>query len=104
MASGALRSPPERNAATTPCLSATGTTGTRAGLSQRSQARSTALRSIRTITATPRSFRGKNVVILGMGNSAMDIAVECSYVASKVYLAARAAALISFQVPTGPPG
>jgi cation diffusion facilitator CzcD-associated flavoprotein CzcO len=34
-------------------------------------------------------LRGKNVVVLGMGNSAMDIAVEASHVASNVYLAAR---------------
>ena len=34
-------------------------------------------------------LRGKNVVVLGMGNSAMDIAVEASHVASNVYLAMR---------------
>jgi dimethylaniline monooxygenase (N-oxide forming) len=34
-------------------------------------------------------FRGKNVVVLGMGNSAMDIAVEASHVANRVFLAAR---------------
>ena len=34
-------------------------------------------------------LRGKDVVVLGMGNSAMDIAVEASHVASNVYLAAR---------------
>jgi cation diffusion facilitator CzcD-associated flavoprotein CzcO len=34
-------------------------------------------------------LRGKNVVVLGMGNSAMDIAVEAAQVASNVYLAAR---------------
>ncbi len=34
-------------------------------------------------------FAGKRVVILGMGNSAMDIAVEASYVAERTYLAAR---------------
>jgi cation diffusion facilitator CzcD-associated flavoprotein CzcO len=34
-------------------------------------------------------FAGKRVVILGMGNSAMDIAVESSYVAERTYLAAR---------------
>ncbi len=39
-------------------------------------------------------FRGKNVLLLGMGNSAMDIAVECSYVADKVFLAARRGAHI----------
>jgi dimethylaniline monooxygenase (N-oxide forming) len=39
-------------------------------------------------------FDGKRVVILGMGNSAMDIAVESSYVASRTYLAARQGAWI----------
>src|SRR3954452_21504923 len=34
-------------------------------------------------------LRDKNVVVLGMGNSAMDIAVEASHVASNVYLSAR---------------
>jgi dimethylaniline monooxygenase (N-oxide forming) len=34
-------------------------------------------------------FAGKRSVILGMGNSAMDIAVESSYVAERTYLAAR---------------
>jgi hypothetical protein len=34
-------------------------------------------------------LHGKNVVVLGMGNSAMDIAVEAAQVASNVYLAAR---------------
>ena len=32
---------------------------------------------------------GKRVVVLGMGNSAMDLAVESSYVADETYLAAR---------------
>jgi cation diffusion facilitator CzcD-associated flavoprotein CzcO len=39
-------------------------------------------------------FEGKNVVVLGMGNSAMDIAVESSYVAGSTYLAARRGAWI----------
>lgn len=39
-------------------------------------------------------FAGRNVVILGMGNSAMDIAVESSYVADATYLAARRGAWI----------
>jgi len=39
-------------------------------------------------------FEGKNVVVLGMGNSAMDIAVEASLVADNVYLAARRGAWI----------
>jgi hypothetical protein len=39
-------------------------------------------------------FAGKSAVILGMGNSAMDIAVEASYVAEHTYLAARRGAWI----------
>jgi cation diffusion facilitator CzcD-associated flavoprotein CzcO len=34
-------------------------------------------------------FAGRRAVVLGMGNSAMDIAVESSYVAERTYLAAR---------------
>jgi dimethylaniline monooxygenase (N-oxide forming) len=34
-------------------------------------------------------FAGKRAVIVGMGNSAMDIAVECSYVAERTYLSGR---------------
>lgn len=34
-------------------------------------------------------MRDKNVVVLGMGNSAMDIAVEASHVANRTFLAAR---------------
>lgn len=39
-------------------------------------------------------FVGKRVLVLGMGNSAMDIAVECSHVAERVFLAARRGAHI----------
>ncbi|WCB95654.1 ribonucleotide reductase large subunit [Baekduia alba] len=39
-------------------------------------------------------FEDKDVVVLGMGNSAMDIAVESSYVANSTYLAARRGAWI----------
>ena len=39
-------------------------------------------------------LRGKRIVVVGMGNSAMDIAVEGSYVADKVYLSARRGAHI----------
>ncbi|HEY0344161.1 MAG TPA: NAD(P)-binding domain-containing protein [Solirubrobacteraceae bacterium] len=39
-------------------------------------------------------LRGKDVVVLGMGNSAMDIAVESSYVAGSTHLAARRGAWI----------
>ena len=49
-------------------------------------------------------FRGKNVLILGMGNSAMDISVECSYVANKVFLASRRAGAHHSQIPVGTTG
>jgi thioredoxin reductase len=42
----------------------------------------------------PDSLHGKKVVVLGIGNSAMDIAVEASYVTDDVYLAARRGAHI----------
>jgi dimethylaniline monooxygenase (N-oxide forming) len=42
----------------------------------------------------PGLFRDKRVVVLGMGNSAMDIAVEASFSASATYLAARRGAWI----------
>ena len=41
-----------------------------------------------------RPFAGKRVLVLGMGNSAMDIAVECSQVAERVFLASRRGAHI----------
>ena len=40
------------------------------------------------------ALHGKHVVVLGMGNSAMDIAVEASEVAAGTYLAARRGAWI----------
>ena len=42
----------------------------------------------------PSFFRDKRVVVLGMGNSAMDIAVESSFSATATYLAARRGAWI----------
>ncbi|MBI1318044.1 MAG: NAD(P)-binding protein [Candidatus Hydrogenedens sp.] len=42
----------------------------------------------------PEEFAGKRVVVLGMGNSAMDIAVELSYLADRVFLAHRRGAHI----------
>jgi cation diffusion facilitator CzcD-associated flavoprotein CzcO len=38
---------------------------------------------------SPDGLRDRRVVVLGMGNSAMDIAVDSSYVARETYLAAR---------------
>jgi hypothetical protein len=43
---------------------------------------------------TPELFAGKHVVVLGMGNSAMDIAVESSYVAASTTLCSRRGAWI----------
>lgn len=40
------------------------------------------------------NMRGRRVLVLGMGNSAMDIAVEASLVAERTYLAARRGAWI----------
>ena len=42
----------------------------------------------------PDAWKGKNVLVLGMGNSAMDIAVEASYVAKKTFLASRRGAWV----------
>jgi dimethylaniline monooxygenase (N-oxide forming) len=42
----------------------------------------------------PGQFRDKHVVVLGMGNSAMDIAVEASFTAASVHLAARRGAWV----------
>ena len=42
----------------------------------------------------PELFRDKSVVVLGMGNSAMDIAVEASFSARATYLAARRGAYV----------
>jgi dimethylaniline monooxygenase (N-oxide forming) len=42
----------------------------------------------------PAFFRDKRVVVLGMGNSAMDIAVESSFSAAATYLAARRGAWV----------
>jgi hypothetical protein len=44
--------------------------------------------------AGPATFEGAHVVVVGMGNSAMDIAAELSSVASNVYLASRRGAHI----------
>jgi cation diffusion facilitator CzcD-associated flavoprotein CzcO len=51
----------------------------------------------------PDGFAGRSVVVLGMGNSAMDIAVELSTVASRVYLASRRGAHIVPKFAFGQP-
>ena len=99
--------PASRRPATTPTSSSpTATTGTRAGRSRRSRAprRSRASSCTRTTTAPPTSLEGKRVLVLGIGNSASDIAVESSRVADETYLAMRRGAHIVpkylFGVPT----
>ncbi len=51
----------------------------------------------------PDGFEGRSVVVLGMGNSAMDIAVELSRVAAHVYLASRRGAHIVPKFALGQP-
>jgi dimethylaniline monooxygenase (N-oxide forming) len=51
----------------------------------------------------PEELRGKRVVVLGMGNSAMDIAVDASYVSEEVYLAARRGAHVIPKYIAGKP-
>ncbi|HSP65845.1 MAG TPA: NAD(P)-binding domain-containing protein [Candidatus Deferrimicrobium sp.] len=51
----------------------------------------------------PAGFEGRSVVVLGMGNSAMDIAVELSSVAANVYLASRRGAHIVPKFAFGQP-
>jgi dimethylaniline monooxygenase (N-oxide forming) len=51
----------------------------------------------------PEGFLGRSVVVLGMGNSAMDIAVELSGVARNVYLASRRGAHIVPKFAAGQP-
>ena len=70
-----------RRGATTRWSSPTATTGTRAGPSRPSPARFDGERDARPPLHRPRrAGTDKRVVVLGMGNSAMDIAVEASYV------------------------
>ena len=93
-ARGRSRSTPERAASTTRCSSPTGTTGTRAGRSRRSPARSTATQMHAHYYVDNTDFADKNVLVVGMGNSAMDIAVESSFVARKTILSSRRGAYI----------
>jgi dimethylaniline monooxygenase (N-oxide forming) len=51
----------------------------------------------------PEQLAGKRIVVLGMGNSAMDIAVDASYASDEVYLAARRGAFIIPKYVAGKP-
>ena len=60
----------------------------------RARTRSPASRSTSTTTASPTSSLGKRVLVLGIGNSATDLAVEASRVADATFLAMRRGAWI----------
>jgi dimethylaniline monooxygenase (N-oxide forming) len=49
------------------------------------------------------SFRGKNVLVVGIGNTAADVAVDLAGVASNVYLSHRRGALVLSRFSTGAP-
>ena len=55
---------------------------------------SRASRSTSTTTASPTSCDGKRVLVLGIGNSAVDVAVESSRIAEKTFLAMRRGAYV----------
>ncbi len=52
---------------------------------------------------TPEAYRGKRVLVLGIGNSAADIAVETSYVSDRTFLAMRRGAHVIPKYQFGKP-
>ena len=91
------RSTPARSATTARCWWPTATTGTRAGRSPfpgMDVFEGVQMHSHHYLGDDPAFFAGKRVVVLGMGNSAMDIAVEATQTAERVFLAARRGAWI----------
>ncbi|MGH3728424.1 MAG: NAD(P)-binding domain-containing protein [Micromonosporaceae bacterium] len=52
---------------------------------------------------TPESYAGKRVLVLGIGNSACDIAVETSYVSERTFLAMRRGAYVVPKYQFGKP-
>ena len=81
---------------TMPCSSPTATTGTRAGPSPRTRARrrSRAQQLHVHDYKTPDMLEGKRVLVLGIGNSATDVAVEASRAAERTCLAMRRGAWV----------
>ena len=61
----------------------------RSGPTRRTRASSTASSCTRSTTATPTASRGRRVLVVGMGNSAMDIATDLSHVAERTLLSVR---------------
>ena len=94
-----------RPSATTRCSSPTATTGTRAGPSRRirAQTSSRASSSTSTTTRSRTSCAGKHVLVLGIGNSATDIAVESSRIADRTLLAMRRGAYVIPKYMLGKP-
>ena len=85
-----------RRTATGPCWSPTATTGTRAGPNRRSPgADEFAGEQIHVHHyREPDVLEGKRVLVLGIGNSATDIAVESSRIADATFLAMRRGAYV----------
>ena len=91
--------------ATAPCWSPTATTGTRAGPSPPSPApRSSSGEQIHAHHyREPDVLPGKRVLVLGIGNSAADIAVESSRIADATFLAMRRGAYVLPKYINGKP-
>ena len=91
--------------ATAPCWSPTATTGTRAGpnppspASEEFEGEQMHAHHYR----EPDVLRGKRVLVLGIGNSAIDIAVESSRIADKTFLAIRRGAYVIPKYINGKP-
>ena len=66
--------------------------GRRAGPTRRIRASSPASSCTRSTTTTPADFAGRSVLVVGMGNSAMDIATDVSHFAARDAAVRRAAA------------
>ncbi len=94
---GAISTPARTEpASTTRSSSPTATTGTRAGPSRRSRGRTRSTGEQIHVHSykEPDVMRGKRVMVLGIGNSATDLAVEASRNADRTFLAMRRGAWI----------
>ena len=75
--------------ATTRCSSPTATTGIRAGRSRAFPGHFDGVQMHSHHYIDNTDFADKNVLVVGIGNSAMDIAVESSFVARRTFLSSR---------------
>ena len=91
-----LESGEQGSAPTPPCSSPTATTGTPAGRSRRFPARTPSTGEQLHVHdyKTPDVLADKRVLVLGIGNSACDIAVEASHNADRTFLAMRRGAWV----------